>query len=132
MIERDFIMRLIRQFFEALNDFLSSSKKDKSEDIIMMYNTYVGPSEFLHGDDIQSIIKSFDKYGEEERLYRMEMLAELYLAESKINEKERESLLRKSYILFQYINANSNTYSFDRINKIQYIAGILNTLSDNN
>ena len=126
MLQRDYIMKLITQFFEGLSELLSSSKKDKGQDIIEMYNAYVGPYDKFHTEDEASIMQSFDKYGEKERLYRMEMLAELYLAESSMKMGEAcESLLHRSYALFVYINEHSNTFSADRLHKIDTIAKAL-------
>ena len=65
---------------------------------------------------------SFLKYPEGERIYRIEMLAELYYREADLkSEPMREDLLDKAFKLFSFVDRNSKTFSFERINKINEI-----------
>ena len=67
-------------------------------------------------------MESFQKYPEGERIYRIEMLAELYFREADLrSEPLREEMLEKAFNLFSFVDRNSKTYSFERINKINEI-----------
>lgn len=85
MLERDYIMRLVREFAEALELLLNKTDRDKQrEEMQAMYNQYVGPYEFYHTTAMEDVMQSFEQFPEEERLNRMEMLAELYYAETSL------------------------------------------------
>ena len=84
MFERDYILRLLNQFFDDLNMFINSRKKDKQTYVIFLYNTYVGDYSFFHMESIDVILESFNKYGADEKLERMQMLAELYFQEAQL------------------------------------------------
>lgn len=128
MFERDYIMRLIRQFFAAISMFLSKKgKQDDMEVIHDLYETYVGPYDFYHISTLNEVMKSFEEYPENERLDRMEMLAELYFQEADLkSEPMREDLLNRAYDLFSFIDNQSRTYSFQRKDRIQDIIKQLN------
>lgn len=67
-------------------------------------------------------MSSFEKYPQEERISRMEMLAELYYAEADDRpEPFRTQQLDMALSLFSFIDANSRTFSIDRQNKISLI-----------
>ena len=124
MIEKDYILRILQQFFEDLNTFINrKNKKDSEEDIVSFYNTYVGDYLFYHTAEINNIINSFDKYTDDEKLYRMQILAELFLQEAQLKtvENTKYTLLKKSLTLWECIDSKSNTYSIERIKKIEFI-----------
>ena len=81
MLERDYIMRLIREFAEALELLLDKKDRDiQRQEMRNMYNQYVGPYEFYHTAAISDVMDSFTQFAEDERISRMEMLADLYYA----------------------------------------------------
>ncbi len=123
MIERDFIMRLIRQFMVALSRFSEKKgQQDDEEEIKKLYETYLGSYDFYHISTWDEVMKSFGQYPEQERMYRMEMLAELYYREADLkSEPLREMLLDKAFNLFSFIDENSKTYSMDRKTKMNDI-----------
>jgi hypothetical protein len=124
MIEKDYILRILQQFFEDLNTFINrKNKKDLEEDIVSFYNTYVGDYSFYHTAEINNIINSLDKYTDDEKLYRMQILAELFLQEAQLKtvENTKYTLLKKSLTLWECIDSKSNTYSIERIKKIEFI-----------
>lgn len=134
MLEQDYILRLLQQFFEDLSLFLSKKKKEeeapeKQEDYdwASLYDSYVGDYAFCHTAPGDEILASFGKYSPSERLPRMEMLAELYFREAQF---EREtavkfSLLEHSLLLWEYINEHSDTYSMERVQRMGYIRGVV-------
>ena len=60
MIERDFIMRLLRQFMAALSRFSEKKgQQDDEEEIKELYETYLGSYDFYHISTWYGVMKSF-------------------------------------------------------------------------
>lgn len=121
MLQQDYIMRLIREFMAALERMLEKKEiKSRRETVEKLYEQYVGPYDFYHIMPLDDIMQSFTRYPEEERLFRMEMLAELYYVEADmLSEPTRTNVMRLALNLFVLIDRNSNTFSFDRRRKIE-------------
>lgn len=121
MLQQDYIMRLIREFMAALERMLEKKEiKSRREIVEKLYEQYVGPYDFYHIMPLDDIMQSFTRYPEEERLFRMEMLAELYYVEADmLSEPTRTNVMRLALNLFELIDRNSNTFSFDRRRKIE-------------
>ena len=130
MLQQDYILRIIREFAEALS-LLRREKKDvrqKEEALLKLYDAYVGDNIFYHTATIDDIMDSFKRFPEEERLDRMEMLAELYYAESDLKTGiAREQLLTNARQLFIFIDQHSRTLSLARQQRIIAIEKSLNT-----
>ncbi len=119
MLERDYIMRLIREFSEALQLALGKDVRKQSEEIRGMYDQYVGPYAFYHTAAIEDVMESFEQFPESERLHRMEMLAELYYAEAGLKPLPvRTMLLDKALALFSFVDSHDGTYDMTRMAKI--------------
>lgn len=127
MLERDYIMRLVREFAEALELLLKKKDRDmQRQEMESMYRRYVGPYDFYHTASIDEVMDSFGEFPEHERLSRMEMLAELYYAETGlVTGPMRDMLLEKALALFGFIDSHSRTYSMERLAKIGEIRRIL-------
>ena len=123
MLQRDYISRLIREFMAALQRNLEKDEiRERRHAIEDLYRQYFGDYTFYHISSIDEIMQSFERYPAEERLSRIEMLAELYFSEADLlTEPMRTNQLDLAYRLFDFINRNSKTYSFDRINKMKQI-----------
>jgi len=124
MIEQDYILRLLREFFEALELLLQNKKsvEIKIEKLQQLYDQYVGSSEFYHTASMDQVMTSFEKFPPEQRLHRMEMLAELYYVDADWHTgPSRDELMHRSLALFRFVDRHSKTYSFDRLNKITHI-----------
>ncbi|HRN15997.1 MAG TPA: hypothetical protein PLF38_02965 [Xylanibacter oryzae] len=123
MLERDYIMRLTREFAAALALVLEKNEiKSKKQKLQELYNSYIGPSAFYHTASLDEVMESFESVKESERLFKMEMLAELYYAEADMETgPTRHMLLEKAFAIFSFIDSNSKTYSMDRINKMYEI-----------
>jgi len=92
-----------------------------------MYEMYVGPYEFYQGASNDEVMKSFEKYPEEQRIHRMEMLAELYYVEAGMRTQPfKDILLQRALPLFEFIDRHSGVYSFDRLRKIDDIKKRIN------
>ena len=128
MLQQDYIMRLIREFFAALQRLLEKNEvEDKTKALHEMYEQYLGPYEFYQGASMDEVMQSFEKFPEEQRIHRMEMLAELYYVESDMRALPfKDILLQRALPLFEWIDHRSGVYSFDRLHKIDDIKKQLN------
>ena len=124
MLQTDYFMRLIREFMDALQLFISRRKhgEEFAKGLEDLYRSYLGPYDFYHISDMDDIMHDFERFDESERLQRMEMLARLYYVEA--GEKigpSRHMLLERSLKLFNFIDAHSSMYSLEREMKISSI-----------
>ncbi|WP_177603664.1 hypothetical protein [uncultured Phocaeicola sp.] len=129
MLERDYIKRLIRQFFDALEKLIEKKEYTPLETIQLefegMYRTYFHESkEFFRTQDSEYLLmylcQTFDK---QELLDWIEILSELLYQDALIQTvvAEQKSLLAKSLYLLEYLDQHSNTFSFERRGKIAEI-----------
>lgn len=119
MLEKDYIMRLVREFAEALELMLRKDVRKQRDEIERMYDQYVGPYAFYHTATIDDVMKSIGGFPEGERLHRMEMLAELYYAEANlVVGPTRSMLLEKALALFAFIDSHCRTYDMSRLRKM--------------
>ena len=123
MIQRDYIMRLIREFLAALERFLNKKEvTDRHEEIKKLYEQFVGPYALYHNATIDEIMTALQGEDEEHRIYKMQVLAELFNVEADIESKPfADLLLEKSYALFDFIDKNGKEYSLDRRHKMETI-----------
>ena len=121
MLQQDYFLRIIEEFAKALSLFKQSKKdlKQKHDEILKLYDTYVGDNVFYHIASMDDIMDSFTRFPEDERLERMEMLAELYYAESDLKSgPSRDMLLENARKLFIFIDHHSRTLSLQRQQRI--------------
>lgn len=123
MFQRDYILRLIREFMAALERMLEKKEvADRREEIKQLYEQYVGPYALYHNATIDEVLLALAGMDEEQRLPRMEMLAELFYAEADtVSNPERDFLLEKAFALFSIIEREGKTYSLKRRWKMQDI-----------
>ena len=123
MLQRDYFLRLIEEFAIALTHFLEKKKEDKDDELKDMYRQYVGDYTLLRNLTVDELITyAFDNWKKSEVLDRLEIVAELLYAEAsyKVNPL-REILLKKSLMLFDWLDKNNTIYSIKRKNKIANI-----------
>lgn len=127
MLQRDYILRLIREFFAALARMLEKKEvEDRREAIKQMYEQFVGPYSLFHDATTAEVMDKLSEIDEEHRMAKIEMLAELYYAEADtVGQPERDFLLGKAFDLFEYIDRHGKTYSFDRMQKMSRIRSLL-------
>lgn len=113
-------MRLIREFMAALQRMLEKKEiEDRREELRRMYEQYLGEYALYHISTMDEVMQSFDRFAENECIHRMEMLAELYCAEADMTSApQRDEMLRRSLLLFDFIDRNGKTFSFDRRHKM--------------
>lgn len=119
MLERDYIMRLIRQFFEALEKLKEEKAEKQSStlqlEIHSMYRAYFHqPESFFYEQDAEFILHYLQtEFPKQEFLQRIEMLSELLCSA-----KEKKELYRKALYTMEYLDTHSDTFSFERRRKI--------------
>ena len=124
MIEQDYFIRIIREFFAALARALEKKEiEDRSKAIHELYEQYLGSYEYYQNATPEEAIDHIATiYPEEQRYQRLEMLAELYYAEAEWRVYPiKMDLLERALKLFEFIDRNSDTFSLDRADKIKKI-----------
>lgn len=117
MLQRDYFIRIIEEFMAALGRFLEKKVDERTdEDLKELYRQYVGSYDVLRNLSFDEIIKySKEQWRPEERINRLDMLAELLYAEGSYKTNPlRDLLLNKAYQLFDYVETNGNTFSLRR------------------
>lgn len=117
MLQRDYFIRIIEEFMAALGRFLEKKVDERTdEDLKELYRQYVGSYDVLRNLSFDEIIKySKEQWRQEERINRLDMLAELLYAEGSYKTNPlRDMLLNKAYQLFDYVETNGNTFSLRR------------------
>ena len=123
MLQQDYFLRLIREFFAALQRALEKNEiEDRTKAIHELYEQYVGPYEFYQDATIEEVMTDIERYPENQRIQRLEMLAELYYVEASLRVPPfSEHLYNQAYLLFRFIDTNSGVYSIERKQKIAEI-----------
>lgn len=128
MLQRDYIMRLLQDFVEALEKLVEERDKHDGPELQLqlqsIYRAYFNhPHTFYYNQDAEYILNDLGQnYGGEELLTRIEMLSELLYQDALLKEPEEQKyLLRKSLYLLIYLDEHSDTFSFERRGKISEI-----------
>lgn len=128
MIQKDYIIRLIQQLIDSL--FMLFDKKDLDEEELSnqlekMYIDYLDESKIFYRESSMDDVMSFlqKRYGDDEYLYRIEMLTEImYQDGMHDNDKsEKQKTLLKALELLVYLDNYSNMYSLVREGKMEAI-----------
>ena len=123
MLQRDYFIRLIEEFNAAISRFLT--KKDdelkRDKDLKDLYRQYVGEYDDLRNLSVDELLTyAKEQWKEEERIDKINMVAELLYAEASYKGQPlRQMLMEKSYKLFDYVEANSSTFSIGRRQKME-------------
>lgn len=131
MIHKDYLLRILQQFFEEIAKYLRNKKEYEIENpqlqtqLTGLYTTFFNQTaDFYISKSADEIITSFD---EQERLIKIEMLSELIYQDAllKPQGETRQQLLQKSLDLFEYLNAHSATYSIPREQEMEQIKHLI-------
>ena len=83
MLQRDYILRLIREFMAAIERMLRKKEiADRREEIKQLYEQYVGPYALYRNATTDEVMLALAGLDPEQRMARMEMLAELFYVEA--------------------------------------------------
>ena len=133
MVERDFIMRMLQEFFEAIAKVMHRETPGMEPDLSHMqeqfndmYNQFFRrPAEHFYETEKEEILNGLinEGHGDNDTFARIQMLSELLYRDGQIkkNISERYSLLEKALFLLEYLDGNSRTFSWDRRQKIEDI-----------
>ena len=123
MLQRDYFIRLIEEFNAAISRFLTKKDDDlkRDKDLKDLYRQYVGEYDDLRNLSVDELLTyAKDQWEEEERIDKINMVAELLYAEGSYKGQPlRQILLEKAYALFDYVEANDSTFSIDRRQKME-------------
>ncbi len=124
MLQRDYFIRILEEFMAALGKFLEKKEGERADDDLReLYRQYVGSYDVLRNLSFDEIIRYADEQWKvEERIDRLDMLAELLYAESTYKTAPlRSMLMEKAYKLFDYVETNGTTFSLSRRQKMRNI-----------
>ncbi len=131
MLQEDFILRLIREFIQALGILISRMKGKDDPDIEVQFNSFYKRYFDQKGDyfkdmPVEDMVKYINEnYPEQHRLPRVEMLADLLYSEGSLISSSsiatKRKLWEKASYLYNYINENDSTYSLPRMRKQEEI-----------
>ena len=123
MLQRDYFIRLIEEFNAAISRFLTKKDDDLKldKDLKDIYRQYVGEYDDLRNLSVDELLTyAKEQWKEEERIDKINMVAELLYAEGSYKGQPlRQILLEKAYALFDYVEANDSTFSIDRRQKME-------------
>lgn len=123
MLQRDYFIRLIEEFNAAISRFLTNKDEDlkRDKDLKDLYRQYVGEYDDLRNLSVDELLTyAKEQWEEEERIDKINMVAELLYAEGSYKGQPlRQILLEKAYALFYYVEANDSTFSIDRRQKME-------------
>jgi hypothetical protein len=125
MIERDYIMRILKQFFDVLQKLINNIDPDNEEGFKVELNElcelYLGNSISFYADNKnEDILSALGDRSHSEMQARATMLAEVLYHNIVITKDEDGKILlaRKVLALLSFIEEHSDTYSFERLSRI--------------
>lgn len=130
MLERDYFIRIIREFGRALQTWLEKKEDPKGDEMLRsLYERYLGPAELLRNMTAkEALVYSSDNWPEERRIRMLGMLADLWYYEGQLKQNPlRDILLDKAFTLYDYIDSRSEEYSLLRKEKMKHILSLKNT-----
>ena len=135
MIERDYIMRILQEFFNAIAKLIRLNLEDPDPSRIQvrfngMYKQFFRrPAEHFYETEKEIILDDLTQSDNSERdiIAKIQMLSELLYQDglTKKNIPEKCMLLEKSFYLLEYLDKNSQTFSWERSQKMSDIHRIL-------
>ncbi|SUC11389.1 Uncharacterised protein [Prevotella pallens] len=128
MIRQDYFLRLLEEFATALATMMKKKEDERDDSLKDLYRQYVGDYTLLRNMSVDELMEyAANEWNNNERIDRLEMLAELLYAEGSYKTNPlRNMLLEKAYLLFIYVDEKQNIYSIDRKEKIAKLHSILN------
>ena len=133
MVERDYIMRMLQEFFEAIAKVVRRESPGVEPDVSHiqeqfndMYSQFFRrPAGHFYETEKEYIFDDMvrESRSEDDTFARMQMLSELLYQDGLIKKdvSERCNLLEKALFLLEYLDNNSRTFSWDRRQKIEDI-----------
>jgi len=133
MVERDYIMRMLQEFFEAIAKVVRRESPGMEPDLSHiqaqfndMYRQFFRlPAGHFYDTEKEEILDGLMTEGRSnsDTFARIQMLSELLYQDGLIKKEisERCSLLEKSLFMLEFLDSHSRTFSWDRRQKIEEI-----------
>jgi len=135
MLQRDYIMRILQQFYDALHKLVNNIEAEKIEDVQQqlkgMYLDYLKKdSSFFYENDVNTIIQFLGDGKDKDSIAKINMLAELLYNDAILNQysETKQKNLSKTLELLRFIKSKDKTFSAERDSKIEQIKELLNNL----
>ncbi len=136
MIEQDYILKILQEFFEAIAKVVRRSDGDDEAATAEMQARYDAiyeqffrcPAHHFYEIEKEDLLDDlWAEYSEQKALGKTRMLSELLYRDALIKKdvSQRCDLLEKSLLLLEFLQQNSKTYSWDQENKMAYIRTLL-------
>ena len=132
MLERDYIMRILQQFYNALHKLVNNIDEEKIEDIHVqlkvLYPEYLKKDNtFFYENDISTILHFLGEGKSKDSIAKITLLSELIYNDAILssNPTFKKDLLSKALGLLLFINDNGKTFSAERYSRIEQIRDIL-------
>ena len=125
MFERDYIMRILQNFFEDVAKIIHGKHRPDDEQLEAfgdLYQNYLkNDRAYYYRTSSESLIVSFNN--DPDGMYKAEMLAILLYHDASLQKEEaiRKALLEKSLALLRYVDAQSKVFSPERKKMIEAI-----------
>lgn len=128
MLQRDYILRLIKEFLAALQRMLEKKEGiDRRAALITLYNQYVGSYDFYHLATLDEVMTALAGEDPEHRQMKVQMLAELFYYDAYMeSEPLRSALLDKSFHMYDWLDSHDQTFSLERQQRKRSIQEQLN------
>ena len=131
MHQKDYILKHIERFSNALHEIvLNIENKDHEKaqkQITISYLFFNNSASFFITSEVCEIVHFLNK--EENGLEKMNVLAELFIVDAKINLHRRNTMLHKAIFLLEYYAKEMKTISFNTLNTLSKAKNLLNEVS---
>lgn len=136
MIEQDYILKILQEFFEAIAKVVRRSDGDDEAATAEMQARYDAiyeqffrcPAHHFYEIEKEDLLDDlWAENSEQKAMAKTRMLSELLYRDALIKKdvSQRCDLLGKSLLLLEFLQQNSKTYSWDQENKMAYIRTLL-------
>jgi len=133
MMERDYILRVIQEFFKLINGLLGKLNEDNADEIHKqlqeVYSAYFDRScQFFYRLSCDEMITLIDNDDQFRHVEKVEMLSELLYRDGLFtsNDVLRKDLLCKALALIERIEKQSKSFSVERNERKVGILAMLN------
>ena len=133
MVERDYLMRILQEFFDAIARIIHRGKSDQEPDLAEMENRFSDmyrqffkkPAEYFYEAEKETLLNDLEQegYPEEHLFAKIQMLSELLYQDALIKKciPEKCMMLEKVFYLLACLNQNSRTFSWERNQRMEDI-----------
>ncbi len=124
MFQKDFLLRQITVFFDALNQIINSiDKNDIGSARVQISDTYLllgNNANYFLTTPINSLLEYFKEKSNDYYLEKIKMLFQIMYYDAIVNKSilEGKQVLKKSILLLEYYLENTTEYSFELHNQL--------------